>query len=404
MTLAAQITATGISSPSYADIYAQFQFQYQAIFGSDVVIDPDSQDGQQLAIFAQAVYDANQTMIAVFNQFSPATAQGAGLASVVKINGLKKLSSSASTVTVTIVGQATTIITNGIVSDPAGTNRWDLPASVTIPSAGTIDALATCEDQGAIAAPPGTITKIVTPTRGWQTVTNASSASLGAPIESDSALRQRQSISTAIPANSVIDALRGAIGNLANVQRYFVYENATDATDANGIPANSISAVVDGGNPTDIGQTIADYKTPGTPTYGTTTVIAADSLGIPLAINFYQLDDVQVFAAITIKALTGYQSGTGTLLVGAVAAYINALLIGGDVYLNKLYAPAALNGGAAVSSSGQTQAALDVLSTTYNVTAITIGFSSGSLGSSDLTIAFNQAAASAPPNIVLTVT
>lgn len=403
MTLAAQITATGITSPSYADIYAQFQFQYQAIFGSDAVIDPDSQDGQMLAIFAQATYDANQTMIAVFNQFSPATAQGTGLASIVKINGLKKLSSSASTATVTIVGQANTVITNGIVSDQAGTNRWDLPATVTIPGSGTIDVLATCDVQGAIAAPANTLTKIVTPTRGWQTANNAAAASPGAPVETDSALRQRQSISTAIPANSVIDALRGAVGNLANVQRYFVYENATSATDANGIPANSISAVIDGGNPTDIGQTIADYKTPGTPTYGTSTVIAADPLGIPIAINYFQLADIQVFAAITIKALAGYQSGTGALLVAAVAAYINALLIGGDVFLNKLYAPAALNGGAAVNSSGQTQAALDVLSTTYNVTAITIGFSAGSLGSSDLTVAFNQAAASASPNIALTV-
>ena len=59
-------------------------------YGSDAVLTPDSQDGQLLAVFAQAIYDNGQALIAIYNSFSPATAQGAGLSSLVKINGLAR--------------------------------------------------------------------------------------------------------------------------------------------------------------------------------------------------------------------------------------------------------------------------------------------------------------------------
>ncbi len=53
-TLAPQITAAGITSPDYSDILAELQDGYYSIYGSDAVLTSDSQDGQLLAIFAQA--------------------------------------------------------------------------------------------------------------------------------------------------------------------------------------------------------------------------------------------------------------------------------------------------------------------------------------------------------------
>ena len=75
-TLAAQISSTGISAPDYADIFAELQSMYWQIYGTDADLDPDSQDGQLLAIFAQAIYDCNMLAVTVYNAFSPATAQG----------------------------------------------------------------------------------------------------------------------------------------------------------------------------------------------------------------------------------------------------------------------------------------------------------------------------------------
>ena len=87
-TLAATVSSTGISAPTMDQILTSLQSSFQSIYGSDVYLGPDSQDGQWLGVLAQAIHDCNDAAIFVFNQFSPATSIGTGLSSVVKINGL----------------------------------------------------------------------------------------------------------------------------------------------------------------------------------------------------------------------------------------------------------------------------------------------------------------------------
>src|SRR5438270_9403277 len=136
--LAAKIGPSGITAPSFNDILQSLIATFQSIFGSDIVLTPDTQDGQWLAVIAMAINDANQTMIAIYNGFLPTYAQGAGLSALVKINGIRRIPSTNSTATVTITGTVGTVINNGIVQDANG-NLWNLPASVLIPVSGTIN-------------------------------------------------------------------------------------------------------------------------------------------------------------------------------------------------------------------------------------------------------------------------
>ncbi|AMM17517.1 hypothetical protein AX768_25290 [Burkholderia sp. PAMC 28687] len=388
-TTAPTIDATGITAPSYADVLSFLKAQYQSIYGSDIYLESDSQDGQFLAIIASAINDANAVAISVYNAFSPATAQGANLSSVVKINGIARAVSSFSTVDLTIVGQVGIPIANGVVQD---TNqvKWDLPASVTIPPAGTIVVTATCETPGAIAAVAGSVNQISTPTRGWQTVTNVSAAALGNPVELDPALRQRQTVSTAIPSLTVLDGINGAVANVAGVTRLTPYENDTGSTDANGIPAHTISLVVEGGDATAIATAIATKKTPGGGTYGTTTVTVTDVYGIPHPINFFRPTQQTVTVAIAMKALTGYTSATGVLVQNAVAAYINAVALGGG--------PAK-----AVEWDSCITAAKSVAGgNTFKITSLTLT-GPGGAGAPDVPLAFNQSAVATAAGVTLTV-
>lgn len=402
MSLIAYIDPTGIHAPTYQDVYAALIAQYQAIFGADVYLGNDSQDGQLIGIFAQAIADANNALVSNYNAYSPATAQGAGLSSQVKINGLARLAPSNSTAVMTLVGQAGTIINNGIVQDNAG-NQWALPALAIIGLSGTLSVTATCTVPGAINAQANAITQIVTPTLGWQSSTNPSAAVPGNPVESDALLRIRQSVSVAQPANSVIASISAAIGNVPGVSEWLVYENATGSTDANGVPSHSISPIVNGGDVNAVASAIQSRKPPGIQTYGSTSVQVTDPVGLPITINFYQLTLVQIYVAITIHPLTGYVSTTGSLIQNAISAEINSMAIGAKVYLSRLYAPATLSGDASTNSSGLTQAQLDVLRQTYSITSLFIGTAPSPSGTSDISIAFNAAAQSSVANIGLTV-
>lgn len=402
-TIGIQITAAGAVVPSYADVLAQLRNSYWSIFGTDAQLTPDTQDGQLLAVFAQAITDANNGALAAYNARSPATAQGAGLSGVVKINGLQREAASNSQVVVTIVGVAGTIITGGIVGDglSLGT-QWALPPAVTIPIGGSIDVTATCTSLGATSAGVGTITQIITPTLGWQSVTNAGTATLGSPVETDATLRQRQSASTSLPAQTPVESIYAAIANIAGVSRVAVFENDTDTVNADGIPSHSIAAVALGGDAMAIATAIATQKPPGTGTAGSVTEVVLDQNGVPNTIRYYPLTLVTITVHITIKALTNYVSTTGLALAASIAAFISDFDIGEDSYLNRLWAPANLNGDAATDSIGKSQAELDVLAKTYTVTALTQS-RSGPPAVQDVAIAFNEAAVCTPANIVVTV-
>lgn len=379
------IDENGITAPTYADILAALKTAYQSIYGPDIYLEPDSQDGQLVAVFALALHDTNAAIIDAYRQFSPATAHGAGLSSMVKINGLRRLSSSNSTATVRVVGQAGTIIAGGIVSD--GTHQWALPSAVVIPVSGQIDVLATCATPGSIAAGANTINQIVTPVRGWQTANNPAAATPGAPVETDAALRVRQSASTSLPAQSVLSSIVSSVANIAGVVAWKAYENDTGTTDTDGIPAHSISLVVDGGDPLAIAQAIARHKTPGTGTYGTTSEVVSDGYGPSVTINFYRPSQVEMTVQVALSALPGYVSTTGDAIVAALSSYISSLPIGADVLRSKLFAACEIAG----------------LSDTYNVTGILIARGSGTPAASDVTIAFNEAADCPAASIALTV-
>src|SRR3977135_460598 len=128
------IDATGVHVPDYSAVLAGVQDLFRGIYGADVLITPDTQDGQWLPVLSQAISDSNQVVATTYNAFIPTFAQGVGLSSLVKLNGLKRGVPTNSQIVVTIVGVVGTVITNGQVGDNAGLAQvWNLPASVTIP-------------------------------------------------------------------------------------------------------------------------------------------------------------------------------------------------------------------------------------------------------------------------------
>ena len=379
----AYIDDTGIHLPDYPTVLEDLHARFRAIYGDDVYLEPDSQDGQMLAVFALALYDAYALAGSVYNAYSPATAQGTGLSRMVKINGLRRKPSGRSTVDLRLVGQAGTVIMGGMAGDAAG-KRWLLPDEVSIPQSGEITVTATAEGSGDIRAAVGEISKILTPTRGWQSVTNPAAALPGVAVETDAELRRRQAVSTALPSLTVFEGTRGAVASVHGVIRSRGYENDTDEPDENGIPGHSICMVVEGGDATAIAEAIATKKGPGAGTYGSTEVLVRDRYGVPARIRFFRLALVPVFVTVTIRTLQGYLSTSGEQLRARIAEHVGSLDIGEDVLLPRLYAPA--------SSVGNP---------TYDILSITAGTSARTQEAANVYIPFNAAASCRVENVRL---
>lgn len=368
------IDATGYHYADFPSFQTWLQQQYQGVYGADVYLQADSQDGQFLAILAQALFDTAALGGSIFNSFSPVTAQGVGLARLVKINGLTKKVPSNSTVDVLITGVAGTPIVNAVVQDTLQ-QKWNVP-NCTIPGGGSITQTAVAQSPGAITAEANTVTTIFTPTLGWQSVNNVGAATPGAPVEADGQLRIRQAQSTADPSLTVLDGTTGGIANLAGVQKVRPYENDTATTDGNGIPRNSISMLVVGGDDVAICNEIALHKTPGTGTYGNTSELVYDAHGMPLNISFGRAETATVQATITGGAGVGWTTDFVPLIQQAVADAINAGNIGDNVLLSKMFAPAYLLG---------TPAGL-----TYTISGITLGKNGGGQSAANVSIDYDE--------------
>lgn len=337
----AYIDDAGFHLADFEDFLAFNQDAFRQIYGQDVNLDADTQDGQWVTHIAQTQYDIASLCAATFNRFSPSTAEGDALRRQIKINGIKANPATHSTVDVVIVGDEGTVITNGKVRDGAD-NLWSLPETVTIPASGQITVTATADDDGPIEAAAGAVSRIATPTDGWISVSNPSVAVPGKEAQSDAELRILQTNSTAQPSQSILQGIQGELLSLDGVTRLRMYENDTSETDDNGIPSHSICAVVEGGDSNEIAEVLRRRKTAGTGTFGTTSIVLTDSAMMPITIKFFRPTVVPVKVKVTIDPLVGYASTYADELKQQVCDYINSLGIGSTLYLSKLYVPANL--------------------------------------------------------------
>ena len=355
------ITSTGITIPTYQQILSALQNLMMSIYGNDIILDDSTMDGQLIGILAEAFNQSNNTAVQIYNGFSPTYAQGSYLDSLVQINGLTRKTASYSTVEVVIEGIGSTVIENGIVSDNEG-NQWLLPSTVTIPENGSITVTATAQNSGAVYSAPNTVTTIVTPFNGWQSVNNPNAANMGEPAESDASLRQRQAISQELPNQTLAQGLQAAILTLPNVTYCKVFVNNTNATDSNNIPAHSISVVVGGGDTQSIAQIIANKKSLGCGTYGQTSVTLSDGE----VIQFQPEVFIWFRIVINISPTNAYNDNVTQNIINNIVNYINNANIGETIWLSKIQAYANVS----ISDGGQT----------YIVSSVTMGWSDSKTG------------------------
>lgn len=378
----------GIHVPSYTDIRDDLIEKMKAIFGSDIYIDEDSQDYQQISIMAKKIYDTNAMGVLAYNNRTPNTAIGVGLDVICALAGITRKPATYSIVQVSITGDPNTVITNGKVSD--GTYNWILPDEVTIPSNGIITVEARSEKPGAITASANSITTILTPVFGWFSVTNNYIASPGVNEESDAELRARFALSTQLPAQTVLDGITAGIESVPEVTRVKGYENDTDEVSEEGFPPHSITYVVEGGTDKEIATEIFFRKTPGCYTNGTTSYTLTSAAGSTTTIRFYRPTYKTVYVKVNITKLTGYSDNSADLIKQAVKDYIDTLEISDSVYRSILWS-------VAISQMG------DITNPTFTVTGIQTSTDGKTFSDADVTCLFNEAATTEVKNITVVV-
>ena len=241
----------GLSIPSLQDIIDYLEAGMLAIYPS-ANLNPNSPDGQWIALVAQATLDSYQLLAGTYTSFDPSQATGTNLDRDCAYNGVTRNAG-------TYTQQNVAVTTSGAVTLPgldhsafpftvadAQGNQYQLITTTAIPSSGTTSLLFEAALIGPIQSAPNTITVPVTILPSVTSVNNPTGpSSVGINEEADPSLRIRRANSVALPSKGYLQGLYGALLDIEGVAYAAVYENTGSSTDIYGTPGHSIWCVVD---------------------------------------------------------------------------------------------------------------------------------------------------------------
>ena len=282
---APQFTPEGIQVQTFQEIYDELAAGYRVIYGEDINLEPNSPDGQRVAIEAQLVLDSQSFGALEYNQRDPDFALGQSLNSIIKLSGITRRPATRSQVDVTVVtDRPLTLPIDYTVEDDLG-QSWSTLAVRTL-IAGTTTVTVFAVNFGAIAADADTIVNPVTVVIGVGSVTNPTAATVGIDEETDQELRVRRNKSLETPQSSSTGRMFTALVSVPNVTDVAVYENDTATTDSDGIPAHSLWVVVEGGAVAAIVETMTKNKTGGKGMVGSVTGTFSEPVTRPNGTTF----------------------------------------------------------------------------------------------------------------------
>lgn len=306
---------TGLTVKTATEITTDLVAGMQSIYGPDIQTDQNSPDGQLIGILTELAVDIRELLVSINNGFDPDQAQGAILDQRCTLNNIKRGGGTYTTQPIDVVVSRTVVLAglDANFNSPTGTgytiqdgngNQFILIDTSTL-LAGTHSLSFRAAKLGAINLPLNTITDFVTIINGVTSVNNSSApTSVGRVQEIDSQFRTRRKSSVALSSNGYLNGLEGALGALTGVVDAVVYENYTDATDANGIPEHTIWAIVEGGANTDIANQIYQKKAPGANMLGAVNITVLKPNGSPFVISFDRPTAVPLYIRFTIKTTT----------------------------------------------------------------------------------------------------
>ena len=242
---------------------------------------------------------------------------------------------------------------------------------------------------GALSQEANTITQIVTPVLGWDSVTNPLAASEGRLAETDEELRIRFRNTKLERSSNILDSLYSALQNLDGVEEVQIYENDTDITDSNGVLPHSFLPVILGGSSQLIAETIWENKPMGIRSQGSTVIAIVDSQGFQHDIGLERPAPVTIYVEMTLSLNPEADNpfpGDGTEQIqSAIISYASDNFgVGKDVVFSRLFTP--IN-----SVPG------------HQVDSLFIGTSPSPVGTSNLVIAFDEISSFTSANIVVNI-
>lgn len=224
-----------------------------------------------------------------------------------------------------------TVGTNTLSSDGIAVGDVTItPASVQTGVLPGVDALATAQSSGPVAAPSGSLTVIEDTVTGWDSVTNALDAEEGDDEETDAAFKIRRVEQIGLGALCTPDAIRARILEVPGVDTAIVYVN-NESTEVDGIAPKSVRVVLLGGEPAAIAAQLFAVVAAGIKTVGAESYTLTDDSGFTQTLRWDEADEVEIWVEMDITTDSNFPPNGEDLILASILAFGETLGTGDDV-------------------------------------------------------------------------
>ena len=308
------VTANGLQIPTEQQMMQSVTDEVHADIDANLDMSADSVEGRLSRIFVNRLRELAELVSIAYNAFNPDASEDFPLDALSAITGTKRPEAKRSQVVAKLNLDANKTIPAGAIfaqhDNPSV--QFISTADVTSTTAGNYTVTSECTVFGAVVCNAGTLTDIITPFVGLNSVTNEEDAIVGNARFTDPELRVRRFEELRARGGGTTDAIAAALLELraadgsAPIDQAICLENVTDYVSADLLPAHSVEGLIfDGIVPAAannaVAQIVFDRKPAGAPTYGNASGVAIDKNGASHTTFFSRPAIVTLKMAITVE-------------------------------------------------------------------------------------------------------
>ena len=391
------ITNNGVLIPDTSTLQTDVQQTYKDALGEDLDTSAETPQGRLIEADTLGQKGVLDIQAQIANAMNPNTSFGVFLDALCAMTGTTRNYATYTQTLCTLTGVPNTTIPAGSQARTTAGDVFSLVSDTTLSASGTATAYMQATQSGPVPCAVNTLTQIITPVLGWETINNPNAATLGTEQESDTSLRARR-VQNLYQGSALLDSIISAVSQVSGVEGVYGYENYTNAVETIGgsiaVQPHSIYIVADGGADADVAQAIWEKKSLGCGYTGTVTETVTDpSTGIDYDVSFNRPTYTPIQVSITVNVpLAAVTDGLEQSVINALLAWANGEVPGVQgLMLNTSVSP--FEAAAAVS---------DQLPDLF-VSNVQVGLVGGSLSTDVLAINVNQRATLAQSNISVTI-
>lgn len=349
------LTELGFERPTYEEILENQINRAKTLFGDTIDTSELTALGKYIRINVADLDTLYQTLEGVYYARFPNTASGVSLDRLCPFAGITRNAATYARHKVTLTGTAGATIEAGFeVSNENQSAVFHLIDDYVIGDSGTVTAYVDCNEAGNVGnITSASINTIVNPSADVESVSGVTLTSAGKNRESDTLLRTRFSQAVSGIGSGTMEAIKGAIMGVNDVDGCTIKENDTDST-VDGIPPHSFECFVLSNDLSVthslIGQAIFEKKPLGIKAFGEISVEVADKNGNIHTVSFTKTIRKELYIEINLITNDSFPDNGEDIIKTNLVNFLAAFTNGETVYRSSLYNAINIDGVVSVES------------------------------------------------------